>query len=130
MSDHNELVKTNEEIGKRESQGDKDYFNELLAPSFAFMRASGDFDGREDFLKRLKKSDARTTLVASVSFTGVRRAIVTCIVEMSGKHYHNIRTFVQPKGKWLLLSWANEEVEIPIADLRPPKPSPQDPVPI
>lgn len=112
MSDYDDLVKTNEEIGKWEADGDKLSFEALLAPRFAFMRANGDIDGREEFLNRLKKSDDRTTLVTSVAFTGKRRAVVTCIVEMSGKHYHNIRAFVRPKDKWLLLSWANEEVKI------------------
>jgi hypothetical protein len=105
-----ELITVNEEIGRRESAGDKSYFESLLAEKFSMLRANNVIDDRDEYLLKLTPSAHRTTTLTSVSFIGSRRAVVTCIVEMGGKLYDNLRIFVRSDDKWQLLSWANEEL--------------------
>ena len=46
------LSALNVEIGERETSGDVEYFDGLLAPAFAMHRASGQLNGREEFLAK------------------------------------------------------------------------------
>ena len=105
------LWELNVEIGQAESVGHKDFLDKNLAPTLAFMRANQARDAvdRTTFLNGVQKSARRETEIESISLFGKERAIVTCIVTMEGKRYHNVRLFVrQPGQNWKLLGWANE----------------------
>ena len=69
------------------------------------------FDNREEFLEKVKRSDPRETEVESIAFYG-NRAVVSCIVTLKSasgdKRFHNLRLFVYHERKWKLLGWANE----------------------
>jgi len=111
-----ELVEMNVEMGRKESARDVPYFKRILAPAFAMHRANPDrtLVDREGFLSALPTGNqaARETVVESVAFFGAERAVVTCVVAMEKKRYHNLRVFVKNRTdtepKWLLLAWVNE----------------------
>lgn len=109
------LTKLNVEMAERETKGDKAYFDELLAPTFAFRRANGAFDDRQIFLAGLRRGAERKCLEESVKVTplGSKRAFVTCVVVLQGKKgpesFQNARLFVlDSTDSWRLLAWANE----------------------
>jgi len=107
------LEKLNTEIGDAESKGNLKWLTDVIAPEFAFRRASGKIDGGVGFLKAVKASEPRKTDIESIDLYG-KRAIVKCIVKMGDKKFHNIRLFVWidgqegQEGQWKLLGWANE----------------------
>lgn len=108
------LKQLNIEIGDLESSGDKKAYErlaaEILAPELAFRRADGTtFDNRQEFLDKLKPSAKRETEVESIHLYG-DRAVVTCIVTMESKRYHNIRLFIRHEKNWKLLGWANQRL--------------------
>jgi Domain of unknown function (DUF4440) len=114
-----ELRRLNAEIGARENSGRDalDYFNDLLAPAFAFRRASGDVVDRCAYLLALEAGGTRETDPASIEVVpfGDARAIVSCLVSMEVKgrreRFHNVRLFVRDaQKKWRLLAWANERL--------------------
>lgn len=101
------LRKINVDIGVAESVGDRARLNEILASRFAFRRASGQLVNREEYLDKVAPSPQRGTRVDELAIFG-DRAVVMCVVEQDGVHYHNIRLFVREGGEWRLLGWANE----------------------
>jgi hypothetical protein len=108
------LLRLNLEIGTKESEGDKDWFEGKVAPVLAFQRANSKREvvDRQAFLNGVAKSDPvqmRETEVDSIHVYG-NRAVVTCIVAWKGKRFHNVRLFVRrpPEMEWELLGWANE----------------------
>ena len=115
-----EIAALNSEIGEREFRKDIAYFNGLLAPAFAMQRANPErtIVDRGRFLHELETADpkARVTQVDSMSLFGQERLIVTCVVMMEKRRYHNVRVFVANRNpnasnadhKWLLLAWLNE----------------------
>lgn len=104
------LEKINRDINQAEDEGDKAALAEIIAPEFAFRRASGVLIGRVAFLEAVKMSGPRALEIESIHLHG-NRAVVTCFVRMGGKKYHNIRLFVRdnPESDWKLLGWANAE---------------------
>jgi hypothetical protein len=113
------LRRLNVEITYKEVEGDKAFFDELLAPMFAFRRAYGAFEDRQTFLAGLKRGGAqRECDPNSVEITplGDMRAFVTCIVQMKindeWKDFHNARLFVLDPSDWRLLAWANEAIAV------------------
>lgn len=115
LDDKQVLEKLNTKIGKAESKGDLKSLTDIIAPEFAFRRASGKIDGGIDFLKAVKAGDPRKTHIESIDLYG-KRAIVKCVVSMGDKKFHNIRLFVWidgqegQEGQWKLLGWANEQL--------------------
>lgn len=111
--DRTALEQLNIAIGEAETQGDRPWFEDVIAPKLAFLRASGKFDCRADFLLGVAPSERKTTEVESIHIYG-NRAVVTCIVTVhttSGdKAYHNIRLFIRRDEQWQLMGWANEAV--------------------
>jgi hypothetical protein len=112
QNDIDTFKKRNVDIGDAETKGDKDWFEGVLAPQLAFLRADGKtFDNRDAFLDKVKQSDVRETEVESVEVYG-NRAVVTCIVTLKStdgdKRFHNLRLFVRHDGEWKILGWANE----------------------
>jgi hypothetical protein len=106
-----ELQATNIEIGQRESRGDRDFFEKLLAPAFAIRRARDNkIDDRSAFLDAVKESPPRETEVESIDFFGDNRALVVCTVTMNEQRFSNVRLFTRaaPDSPWQLLAWANE----------------------
>ena len=109
------LKKVNIRIGNAESKGDLKWLTDVVAPEFAFRRASGKIDGGVGFLKAVKPGDPRKTEIESIDLYG-KRAIVKCIVKMGDRKFHNIRLFVWidglegKEGQWKLLGWANEQL--------------------
>lgn len=110
-----DLTVINVEIANAETNGDRGFFDALLAPAFAFQRASGAFETREIFLAGVKRSSPRTCDPKSVKITPLssKRAFVTCDVVIQQpdgpKKFHNARLFIQDgAGDWRLLAWANE----------------------
>jgi hypothetical protein len=109
-----ELTTLNLRIGVAESEGNaaaRAWLAEILAPTFAFRRASGRFDGRCEFLLLVAPSETRDTTIEAIAVYG-DRAVVRCVVAVKSpageKRFHNLRMFVRHDGKWKLLGWANE----------------------
>lgn len=114
------LEALNLDMARAEMRGDKAWFDELLAPTFAFRRANGAFEDRQTFLAGLKPGANRLCEPASLRVVPLdaQRAFVTCIVRVARRGeqptagdaaYHNARLFVQDAdGAWRLLAWANE----------------------
>lgn len=114
-TDHESLEATNVEIGNAETRGDKSYFEDLLASSFAFRRVTGVVVDRKQYIDAVAPSAPRTTNVRSITFAGKARAIVSCVVTMevqgAKKDFDNLRVFIRSdEGRWRLLAWANEAV--------------------
>lgn len=109
--DRQVLEELNVRIGDAESSGDIAWLVGILAPEFAFRRASGTVDGAIGFVKGIKRSEPRTTEFEPIELYG-NRAVVKCIVTMKtaegDKRYHNLRLFIKHEGEWKLLAWANE----------------------
>lgn len=111
-----ELRALNLAIAREETNGNKAFFDALLAPTFAFRRANGAFNDRQIFLAGLKPETPRECDPQSIGITpiGKTRALVTCIVaietEKGRKEFHNTRLFVLDSKDWRLLAWANEEL--------------------
>jgi hypothetical protein len=111
-----ELKRLNVQMALEETDGNKAFFDDLLAPKFAFRRVSGAFDDREGFLAGLYAGSAeRQCDPKSIKITplGKTSAFVICIVRMKienkWKEFHNARLFVLDSKRWRLLAWANEE---------------------
>lgn len=111
------LKQLNLDIAAAETQGDKAFFDALLAPTFAFRRANGAFDDRRTFVASVTPgADPRHCEPDSIRLTelGELRAFVTCTVTVRGKNgedkrFHNARLFVRDATQsWRLLAWANE----------------------
>ena len=112
-----ELRRLNVEMTTKEAEGNKAFFDDLLAPTFAFRRANGAFEDRQTFLAGLKAGGAqRECDPNSIEITPLAkmRAFVTCVVKMKidndWKEFHNARLFVLDPKDWRLLAWANEAV--------------------
>jgi hypothetical protein len=107
------LRNQNIRIGEAEAAGDRKFFETLLAPAFAFMRSNGEIVDRQQFLKGINKSSPRLTQIESVTVFTSNRALVTCVVTVDGKTFHNVRLFTRyPEYDWQLLAWANEEIDL------------------
>ena len=111
----NELRQLSIDIPNAENSGDKGFFERLLAPVFAFRRASAVVVDRQGFLDALKGGGDRETELESIQVTplGGSRALVTSVVAMGSSNqrqrFDNARLFVKDEnGEWRLLGWANE----------------------
>lgn len=114
------LKRINSEIGVAEGNGNRELLKNRIAqqelstgraPVLAFRRAGGVCVDARAFFEDVKESDERQTEIESINFYGSHRAVVTCLVKMSGKTYHNLRLFIRsaPDSQdWKLLGWANE----------------------
>jgi len=112
-TDHETLEVMNVEIGLAESRGDKGYFEDVLASSFAFRRVTGIVVDRRQYIDAVAPSAVRTTNVRSITYVGDARAVVSCIVTMevqgAQKAFDNLRVFIRADDRrWRLLAWANE----------------------
>lgn len=89
------------------------YLSQVIAPKLAFLRADKSFDDREEYLKKIlnerSTSDRHLERFEEVQVFG-SRAVVTCVVKMNSKFFHNIRVFAVINGEWKLFAWANEEM--------------------
>jgi hypothetical protein len=110
-----ELGQLNLEITNAENHGNKEFFEVLLAPAFAFRRANAAVVDRQQFLEALKAGGDRQTEPESIEITllGNSRALVECVVSMGAldkrMRFENARLFVKDEnGQWRLLAWANE----------------------
>jgi len=111
--DEDLLRELNEKIGVAESEGNRAFLADVLAPVLAFRRANGAFVDRTTFLDDVKESAHRETEIESIRLLERNRAVVTCTVVMvdgdQRKRFHNVRLFVRSgDGAWKLLAWANE----------------------
>jgi hypothetical protein len=114
-SDWQVLESINVEIGNAEAAGGRVFFEDLLAPSFAFRRATGAIVDREQYIEAIAAGSARTTKVLAITFAGRARAVVSSVVTMevggTSQDYDNLRMFIQCNdGSWKLLAWANEPI--------------------
>jgi hypothetical protein len=112
-TDRETLEAVNIQIGNAETRGDKAYFEDLLAPAFAFRRVTGAVVDRKQYIDAVAASAARTARVRSITFVGSARAIVDCVVTMETpdgkKDFDNLRVFIRTAdGAWKLMAWANE----------------------
>jgi hypothetical protein len=114
MAISDQLRALNVELAARESAGDEQWFQALLAPQFTMRRANGDLVDRGEFLKAVAPSAERRTQVVTGTELEVT-AVVSCQVSMeqedgSSKSFHNHRLFVRAdtEAEWQLLGWANE----------------------
>jgi len=116
QSDLEWLRSTNTEIGNAETQGNKAFFEALLAPSLAFRRAGGQVLDRPAFIAAVSPSAKRSTNNQSITLLEKNRALVECTVTMEAdggaERFHNLRLFVreEPSKPWTLLAWANEPI--------------------
>ena len=119
-TDRQELEQLQLEIGRRESAGDREGLERILAPVLAFQRANPERTvvDRAGFLAGVRPGPARLTEVLSVALHG-DRAVVECVVTMDGGRYHNLRLFTRQNGAWKLLGWANEPAGAPAAAAKP-----------
>src|SRR4051794_38083643 len=95
------LYTLNLEIGAKEDGGDKEWFKKRIAPAFGFQRAN---EKREvvdgvAYIGDLQESGPRNTKVESIHLYG-NRAVVTCVVSMGVKNYHNVRLFIRRAPDW------------------------------
>ncbi len=100
---------------QRENAGDRTWFEQRLARSFAMRRADGSALDRAAFLDALRPDGLR--VLASFDrcqLPGRERALVTCVVGVGEARFHNVRLFIHsaeaPEG-WLWLAWANERID-------------------
>jgi hypothetical protein len=112
-TDRETLEAMNVEIGHAEARGDKAYFEELLAPAFAFRRVTGVIVDRKQYIDAVAASAERKTRVRSITFAGNFRAIASCVVTMDTadgkKDFDNLRVFIRTDDAgWKLMAWANE----------------------
>lgn len=112
-TDHEALATLNIDIAHAETRGDKPFFENLLAPAFAFRRANGTVVDRQHFVDAVGPSAIRSTAIRSVTFAGTARALVSCVVTMdvqgTPRSFDNMRLFIRAdQGDWKLLAWANE----------------------
>src|SRR5437867_1833205 len=84
----------NVQIGIAETNGDLKWLVDVIASEFAFRRANGKIDGAVGFLKAVKPSDPRITKIESVDVYG-DRAVVTCLVTMGDRSFHNVRLLIR-----------------------------------
>ncbi len=111
------LAQLNVRIGAAETSGkpvDRDWLDGVLAPQFAFRRATGAVVDRKAYLAAVAPSEPRETDIESILLYG-DRAFVSCIVtlrESNGEEpkYHNARLFIKGESGWQLLGWANASV--------------------
>jgi Domain of unknown function (DUF4440) len=110
--DSDSLRELNLKIGTAEADGDRTFLADVLAPAFAFRRASGTLVDRAAFLDAVKPSAHRETEIESITLHGKARALVSCIVTLldgdQHQRFHNLRFFVRTDDAWKLLAWANE----------------------
>jgi hypothetical protein len=111
-----DLKALNLEIGKREEEGDRDWFEKLLGPVFAMRRAGGALVDRAEFLQAVERSHVRVTEDIVVEQAEVT-AVAKCVVSMpqpdgTWERYRNTRLFTRAEtgSKWQLIGWANEPV--------------------
>jgi hypothetical protein len=104
------LSELNVEICDAKDRGDKEWLAAVVAPHFAFRKANGEIEGREEFLASIRAGGRRETEVESIEIYG-DRAIATCMVKSGGQRYHNLRMFVRREDEWKLVAWANEVVQ-------------------
>lgn len=127
------LIEINVNIGTSESTADHDFFEALLAPSFAMVRPDGtSFDDRQSFLQALSAGPSRHTIVDDVTIFD-DRAIVVCTVwkglaeqELGGCPagvHRNIRALTRsgPGSPWQLIGWLTEPLLA--SALTPPQPN-------
>jgi len=115
LMDLNLTIARTENIGN--SADSRAFFQELLAPVFAFARANGETVDRTSYLESLRGGGDRETKPESIEVLelGQRSVLVTCLVTMTvdenKRTFRNARLFVRaaPGHQWRLLSWANEE---------------------
>ena len=113
------LRKINFTIAEKETEGDLCYFNDLLAPTFAMLRANGELADRGQFLAKVAPSDERRTSIESIQIFD-DRAVVTCVVEMGmemgqdnshARQFHNVCVFIRSDVEdWKLFAWANRKL--------------------
>ncbi|MEP6559654.1 MAG: nuclear transport factor 2 family protein [Nakamurella sp.] len=113
-SSADDLDLINHAIGDAESEADRAFFQELLAPAFSMVRPDGvRFDDRTHFLNSLTISSPRSTRIDSITVFD-NRAIVICAVSKDGDsgpmQHRNIRIFTRmdSRSPWQLLSWVTE----------------------
>jgi hypothetical protein len=112
MDDEQTLRELNEQMTEAENEGNRAWFDSVLAPRLAFQRAdeARTIDDRDAFLQKLKPGgDRRNVTIGPIDVHG-DRAIVQLIVATGGRRFHNLRLFVRRDGGWKLLGWANEPV--------------------
>ncbi|MDQ0373912.1 hypothetical protein [Cellulomonas humilata] len=116
MATSEDLKALNLEIGKREEEGDRDWFEKILAPVFAMRRAGGALVDRGDFLDGVKRSGVRVTEDIDIEQAEVT-AVARCVVSMrqpdgTWERFFNTRLFTRAdaSAEWQLIGWANEPV--------------------
>jgi len=93
----------------------RDFFDEVLADSFAFRRRTGVVVGREDFLNAVETGGDRTVIgEPKIEAVGKMRATARYTVSMTVdglvRRFDNLQVLIRDDtGAWKLLAWANEE---------------------
>jgi 4-carboxymuconolactone decarboxylase len=121
-----ELIRLNEEIGEKESLGDRGYFESLLGDNLVFRRASGVIQHKAEYLQGLERVrtnpyELLETVVESVYVDvadGQESAVVNLRVRAKRKsdnhiaEYENIRVFGKRPhtDAWRLISWTSTKV--------------------
>ena len=120
MTNDAALISLNDRIAEAENRGadaeSRAFLDSILAPVFAFRRASGALMDRAGYLSRLASGGDRGVLGSyDITLAGEYRAIVSCRIQMKVgnilREFDNLRVFVRNEDMaWQLLAWANEPV--------------------
>ncbi len=115
-----ELKNLDMHIPKAETNGDHEFFENLLSPVFAFRRANGAIVDRQQFISDVAPSSQRESDLLAIDVLSRDRAIVSSVVKMSvdtrdvrtPSRFHNVRVYVRShdREQWMLLAWANERI--------------------
>jgi hypothetical protein len=131
-TDLEELRALDMRIPDAETKGDVAFFQNLLAPAFAFRNPGRGIDDRESFLSKVAAGAVRKSELLGIDILSHQLAIVSGIVtvtiestsERSVQRLHNTRLFVRDSEEngWMLMAWANESLALserwltPVAD--------------
>jgi hypothetical protein len=112
------LINLNDRIPEAGNRGadpeSRAFLDSILAPVFAFRRASGTLTDRAGYLDSLASGGDRVNLGSyDITLMGEHRAIVSCRIQMTVgnvlREFDNLRVFVKNEDtEWQLLAWANE----------------------
>lgn len=111
------LTEINAQIPVAENQGDRLFFDDLLADSFAMRRAGGLLVDRATFIAGLTTGGDRSTDRSQIEVdlsgnTAVVSSVARMTVQGAQRSFNNLRVFIRAEqgGEWRLVAWVNEEI--------------------
>lgn len=115
----NELRELNLQIGIKEAEGDKEFFEKYLADDLIFRRASEKVVTKKEFIQGLKSDQfdiLETDISGDINLYG-DHAVTNVKIKAKRKsedspgEYMNIRTFIKRGNIWQLSLWLNTKIQ-------------------